>query len=334
MRYVIYGAGGIGGTIGARLSLAGFEVVLIARGEHGVTMQRDGMHFITPSMNAYLRIDTVSHPQEIYFRQDDVVFLCMKSQHTESALRDLISCCPDDTPVIVCQNGVANERVAIRRFANVYAMVVLLPTEHLSPGEVVNFAENNAGCLDAGCYPTGVDATIREVTNALAKSGFNSIPDPDVMRLKYAKLLMNLNNAVQAATGSGSPQLSDQLRTEAIACYTAAGIDFATIEESRARRIGINGGPIKGYERHGGSSLQSVLRQTGDIEADYINGEIVQLGRLHGIPTPANVVVQRVANQVAREKQRAGSVTLDELMEMIRAESVSAETLVTSRRDA
>ena len=223
--------------------------------------------------------------------------------------------------------------MAIRRFEGVYGMVVLLPAEHLKPGEVVNFAENNAGCLDAGCYPSGIDDTIEEVTTVIAESGFNCIPDPHVMRQKYAKLLMNLNNAVQAATGLGSREISALLRNEALACYSAAGIECATADESRERRTGINGGTINGYDRHGGSSLQSMLRQTGDIEADYMNGEISQLGRLHGVATPANSVVQRVANEVARERKPIGSVTLDALMAMIKEESRSDQTRAMSRTD-
>ena len=66
----------------------------------------------------------------------------MKSQHTESALTDLIESASAKTPVVCCQNGVANERMALRRFANVYGMVVLLTAAHLDPGEVVTFAED------------------------------------------------------------------------------------------------------------------------------------------------------------------------------------------------
>ena len=68
MRFLIYGAGGIGGTIGARLFLAGHQVVLIARGEHGMEMRRNGMHFVSPTINTQLAIDTVCHPREIDFR--------------------------------------------------------------------------------------------------------------------------------------------------------------------------------------------------------------------------------------------------------------------------
>jgi 2-dehydropantoate 2-reductase len=66
--------------------------------------------------------------------------------------------------------------------------------------------------------------------------------------------------------------------------------------------------------------MQSVMRGTGDIEADYLNGEIVQLGRLHGVETPANAVVQQVGNRMARDRLEVGTYRLDELESLIRNE--------------
>jgi len=64
------------------------------------------------------------------------------------------------------------------------------------------------------------------------------------------------------------------------------------------------------------SSLDQGLelaRGTGSIEADYLNGEIVLLGRLHGVDTPANAALQRVANGMARERLPAGSLSIKEV---------------------
>ncbi len=320
MRFVIYGAGGIGGTIGARLHQAGFDVTLIARGAHFAATAKDGLRFVSPSQDMRLKIDCVEHPADANIAPDDAVILCMKSQHTEQALRDLQGAVGDDARVICCQNGVDNERMALRRFPHTYGMVVFLPAEHLEPGVVVNFAEGSAGGLDAGVYPTGVDDFITEVAAALTTAGFTCAADPRVMRQKYSKLLANLNNAVQAVTGGGFRDLAASLRTEALACYAAAGIDCSTAEEDRARRSSIGGAPVPGHERHGGSSLQSMMRGTGNLEVDYLNGEIVTLGRLHGVPTPANAVVQRLANRVLREGLATGHYTLDNLREMIEHE--------------
>ena len=71
--------------------------------------------------------------------------------------------------------------------------------------------------------------------------------------------------------------------------------------------------PVNGAERVGGSSWQSLTRGTGSIEADFLNGEIILLGREHGVPTPLNEVLQRLANQAARYARAPGSTTPDEV---------------------
>ncbi|MBI3303794.1 MAG: NAD(P)-binding domain-containing protein, partial [Deltaproteobacteria bacterium] len=126
MRYIIYGAGGIGGAIGGRLFHQGHEVVLICRGEHLTTIQRQGLTLKTPTETLQLPIRAVAHPLELSFSNEDVVILTMKSQDTEMALQDLERASGSDVPVVCCQNGVDNERMAARRFARVYGMVVWL----------------------------------------------------------------------------------------------------------------------------------------------------------------------------------------------------------------
>ena len=71
--------------------------------------------------------------------------------------------------------------------------------------------------------------------------------------------------------------------------------------------------------RAGGSSRQSLLRGTGDIEADYLNGEVVLLGRLHGVATPANAVLQDLAVEAAASKAQPGSLSLADIRARIDA---------------
>lgn len=322
MRFVIYGAGGIGGTIGARLFQTGHDVHLLARGAHFEAIARDGLRFVSPTQDVRLSIPCSPHPRDVEITPEDAVVLCMKTQHTEQALRDLRDAV-DEAHVICCQNGVENERLALRRFPQTYGMVAVLPAEHLEPGVVVNFAEDTAGLLDAGCYPGGTDDFIVEVTAALAKAGFSAMPDAAIMRHKHAKLLNNLSNTVEVALGRGDRDIARLLREEALACYQAAGIDCADVTETRSRRGELTLHDVPGQDRHGSSSLQSVLRGTGDIETDYLNGEIVLLGRQHVVPTPANTVVQRLGRQIVGEGRGIGSVTLDELERMIDEEARS-----------
>ena len=316
MRYIIYGAGGIGGAIGARLLQHGHEVILICRGEHLHAIQSTGLTLKTPTEILQLTIRAVSHPEEITFTPGDVALLTMKSQDTEMALRDLERAGGRDLAVICGQNGVDNERLAIRRFARVYGMVVWMPATYLEPGLVLNHAEPVGGILDAGRYPNGVDPLITQVTQDLTNCGFSATPDHNIMRWKYTKLLSNVRNAFQAACGFGarSRKIIRALRAEALACYRAAGIEFVPEDELQARvRSQIKLVDIEGHPRTGGSSWQSLMRGLPTIEADFLNGEIVLLGRLHGILTPCNALLQRVVNNMARTGQKPGSIAVADL---------------------
>jgi 2-dehydropantoate 2-reductase len=71
--------------------------------------------------------------------------------------------------------------------------------------------------------------------------------------------------------------------------------------------------PIEGGTRSGGSTWQSLARGASTLETDYLNGEIALLGRQHGVPTPINEALQRIAAEAARTGMKPGSMTSDEL---------------------
>jgi 2-dehydropantoate 2-reductase len=303
MRFVVYGAGAIGGVVGARLFQAGHDVVLIARGAHYEAIRDRGLRIQSPIDDATLPIPVVDHPSRLTLTADDVVFLAMKSQDTIGACEALDVSAPPDIAVACFQNGVENERVVLRHYAATYAVCVMSPTSHVEPGVVIAQSAPVSGLLDIGRYPHGLDTRVEEIAVALNASTFHSVPRADVMRWKYTKLLMNLANSIEA-TITPDPQVRDlvrRVRTEGEDTLRAAGIDFASREEDKERRGDrMDVQPVNGEMRGGGSSWQSLARGTRSIEADYLNGEIVTLGRLHDVPTPANALMQRVANEQAR----------------------------------
>jgi 2-dehydropantoate 2-reductase len=244
----------------------------------------------------------------------------MKSQHPWDALLSLRAAAGTDVPVICCQNGVANERMAIRLFERVYGMVVMLPANHFEAGVVECNSTSKSGILDTGCYPKGKDALITAVAKAIDGSNCSSFADEDVMRWKYQKLLRNLNNSLQALCEMNEATLpiSSMLHAEALSVYEAAGINSAGDEEEKERRGDfVTMKPIGGKRRAGGSSWQSLMNGKGDIESDYMNGEIVLLGRMNGVATPANTVLQNLATQAARENWEPGRMQAQTIMSQI-----------------
>jgi 2-dehydropantoate 2-reductase len=318
VRFVVYGAGAIGGAMGGRLFEHGHDVVLIARGAHYETMRDHGLRLVDPDREVTLPVPVVDHPSALTLTENDVVVLAMKTQDTPDALLALRACAPPGIAFVCAQNGVANERMVLREFPHVYAMCVMCPAQHLEPGVVQASSTRVTGLLDLGCYPSGVDDRGVAIAAALERSTFESIPRPDIMRWKYTKLLMNLGNAVEALCGHDDPdaaELTRRARSEGASTLRAAGIDAASREEDRERRGSrMNPRPIGGAPRGGGSSWQSLRRGTGSIESDYLNGEIVLIGRLHDAATPVNELLQRRATEAARMRTQPGATRAADLL--------------------
>jgi 2-dehydropantoate 2-reductase len=305
------------------LAQHGRDVTLVARGAHHDAIRDNGLRLADPEGEARIDIPVVDHPGKLDLAHDDVVILSMKSQDTVGAVRALAEVAAPGIAVACAQNGVENERVAARYFAHVYGVLVVMPATFLDPGEVLLHTHPTSGILDVGRFPEGLDERAEAIAADLRAATFSSRADPRIMRAKYGKLLLNLGNAIEALTGErafGVGQLYERARAEADACYAAAGIDAVSAEEDQARRVDLPKlRPAGGRTRSKGSSWQSLARGAGSIEVDHLNGEITLLGRLHGVPTPVNAALQRIANQAAREGRAAGAMTVDELTALIDA---------------
>ena len=319
MRYVVYGAGAVGGVVGARLHRAGIDVTLVARGDHLDTLRTAGLTLETPAETLTLDVHAVGGAADVAWADDTVVLLAVKSHQTAAALDDLAAHAPPSTPVVCLQNGVANEAAALRRFADVHGICVMLPSGHVRPGEVVQRCHPTPGILDVGRFPGGVDATTMAVAADLRAAGFASEPRPDIMAWKHRKLLLNLGNAVQACCGDGddADALAALATQEGERVLATAGVPVVTADADRERR----GDLLRPGPRHpdigGGSTWQSVARGT-DVETDYLTGEIVLLGRLHGVPTPVNDLLQRATRDLVRSGGQVGSVDAASLLDRLK----------------
>ena len=320
MRFLVYGAGAVGGVVGGRLFQHGHDVVLLARGSHYERLRADGLLLRDPAGEQALSVPVARGPDEIDWRDRDVVLVTVKSQHSLEALTALAAVAPRAVPVVCLQNGVRNEEEALRRFANVYGVSVGCPCTHLEPGVVEVYSPQVTGILDVGRYPGGVDGTAEGIARAFQASTFDSRPIGDLARWKWRKLVTNLGNAIEAVCGPPAREgpIGALAAREGEACLAAAGIEAASVEEDRARRGDLlRLQPVGGRPRPGGSTWQSLARRTYDVETDYLNGEVVLLGRVHGVPTPVNEALQRLANRLARRGDPPGALSPEDFLAML-----------------
>lgn len=318
MRWIVYGAGAVGGVLGGLMHASGHDVALVARGAHLEAIRREGLTLRTPDGSRRFDVPSAGSAREVATDAPATVLLAVKSHQTRAAIDDLTSVFGPDTPVVSVQNGVANEPTLLRRFAQVCGVCVMFPSGHLEPGVVEQHSTPVPGILDVGRYPAGVDDRVGELTAAFTSAGFVSEPRADVMAWKRRKLVTNLGNAVQACCGPDDPdagRLRDLVSEEGERVLAATGLSLVTAEEDQERRGDLlRTRPVAGRERGGGSSWQSLHRRQGSIESDYLNGEIVLLARGLGLPAPANELLQTTAARLAREGAAAGSVSAAELL--------------------
>ena len=313
------GAGGIGGVLGARLHEAGHDVVLVARGAHHDAIAAHGLRVESPDgtvdatdargrrlRRASRRAPTTSS------------LLTTKSQHSVAALGALAEAGFGDRPVVCVQNGVQNERAALRRFAPRLRLLRHVP-DHVprsrrGPGAL----GTRDGHPRRRPLSLGVDDTAQGVAGAFAGATFSAEPVVDIMRWKYCKLLMNLGNAVEAVCGPSARggEIGRRARDEGAACLTAAGIDVRL--RSRRRRPAAAtwcaSCPSPARPAGAGRRGRAWPGGRGSIETDYLNGEIVLLGRLHGVPTPVNALLQRLAGAMARTGRPPGELGAEEFL--------------------
>jgi 2-dehydropantoate 2-reductase len=337
-RYVIFGAGAVGSTVGGLLARAGSNVVCVARPEYldalsqGIVLKLDGREIV-------VKVESASHIQDLKPDRSDIVVITTKSQMTESVTNELAGAYDRELRVVCLQNGARNEEIARRRFENIYAGLVFFSAVQLEPA----FISLPQGLKVAvGCYPEGIDDTARQMCDDLTRAGFDAVASGYVMSMKWGKLVANLNNATHAITGywlergMAEPemrQLMLEVREEGLRVLEAAGVEveppagepspiriremtekLRSSPDPKRRRA-----DVPEDMRTYASMWQDLVLGRGSSEVDFLNGEIVTLGRKLGIPTPYNAALLSIVKGMFEAKLKPGIYTPAELREQIRS---------------
>ncbi len=323
-RYIIIGAGAVGASLAAEFETHGIPYVLVGRGAqiahiaaHGLSYRRAGAHSVLRLKTA----DTASPPT---LRPDDILVLAVKAQDVESATKFWAwrqvegKGSASELPLVTLQNGLAAEDIALRRFDRVHAASIRIPACYTVTGEVVVGGEPNVGIVALGRYPEGLDDMALSIVADLAKAGYLAEARPDIRRWKAAKLEHNVTNAVELF--AGPPELLSKaaagLAKEARAVLIAAGYDPAAPSEWTIDISSWRVAPESGIKPGQQSTWQSFIRGTSS-EVDYLNGEIVRLGRIHGVAAPINAAFQRAAARLAIDGHSPGTRDIGEFYPVI-----------------
>ena len=106
MRFVMLGAGAIGGVVGGQLAKAGFDVLFVDLLEtHVEAINRDGLHLRGVHGHHVLSVPAVTDVNAVSLRAGDVVVCSVKSYHTDATMHALRRATPLELPIFCAQNG-------------------------------------------------------------------------------------------------------------------------------------------------------------------------------------------------------------------------------------
>lgn len=304
-RIVIFGAGSIGGFVGGCWQAAGLDVRFIGRpsfrddiARHGLSLtdEKGWRHVLPAGAVGYF-----TGPDAL--ADADLIALAVKSGATAEAARKIAAHARPRTPVLSLQNGIGNAAMLEEALGPGFAVVrgmVPFNVAYLGDG---HFHKGVAGQLMADDLPA-----MRTLAAEVGASPAGLELRADMVAVAWGKLLINLNNAVNALSGRtlieqlrerGYRQVVAATQREGLALLDAAGIVPAKVGAVGPRWIPrVMAAPdwlfrrlfLKAWkiDEHARSSMADDLARGRTTEIAMLNGEIVALAERLGRDAPAN----------------------------------------------
>jgi len=190
----------------------------------------------------------------------------------------------------------------------------------MNDGEVI-CRRDPPGWLVMGIYPNGTNELLEEVGSTLRKADLYVLVTPDVMPFKWGKLMTNLGNAVGAITNGSfrdTIQITQAAQEEASKILKEAGIRW--LSEAQIRQewpdFGAKPRSVMNTEEQS-STWQSLGRQQGTVETDFLNGEILRVAQRLGKAAPINETITRITSDMAIKKEKPGKYSTVELRRIL-----------------
>lgn len=336
-RICIFGAGSIGCYVGGRLAHAGAGVTLIGRERIGRELAEHGLH-ITDLEGADLRISS----NQFLFTTDanavgdaDLVLVCVKSAATAETGQTLAALLKPGAVVISLQNGLGN---AAELQQQVGANTVLTG--------IVEFNVVNRG---KGAFHQGSEGTleveqhtdIQDWLSVFSQAGLPLLQHAEMLPTQWAKLLLNLNNPINALAGIPlKEELSQRAFRQCIALAQAEALDLldqAGIKPSKLtplpphwipKLLGVPdwlfkllGNKMLAIDPLARSSMWEDLEAGRKTEIDWINGEVVKLAEELDHSAPVNArLIELIREAEAGGRRDWGGL---ELLKQLQAHSIS-----------
>jgi 2-dehydropantoate 2-reductase len=332
----IFGAGSIGVFVGGALIAGGADVVLIGRARVGERIARhglavsdmDGRRFHLPAERVHYSEDPAA------LAGAGLVLVTVKSADTETAAQALAAHAAADAIVVSLQNGIGNADVLRRALPGRQVLAGMVPFNVVQTGDG-RFHRGTEGSLMVEASPA-----LAPWLPAFEAAGLPLLQRADFAAVQWGKLLLNLNNAINALSGLPlKAQLSQRdyrrclalLMDEALRALRAAGIEPAQVAKvAPARLPKLLRLPDWLYKRMASASLRmdpearssmwEDLQAGRRTEIDYLNGAVVALAESVGLDAPANSRIVDLVHAAEKDKAQAMAMAMagTDLLEALR----------------
>lgn len=319
---VIFGAGSIGCYLGGCLNHGGANVTLIGRPRIHQEIASYGL-----KLTDWQGRDEVVSANKIQFaltpeclQKADYILLTVKSGDTQDAARSIALHSKPDATIISFQNGLRNPEVLKQHLPSHKIIKGMVPFNVLAKGHG-HFHCGTEGNL-------AIEGTANDFIQLIRNFEQATLPInvyQDLSGIQWGKLLMNLNNSVNALSGIGlKQQLEDRTYRQVMAIVVKEALTIfkaASIVPARTGKVipalmpyilslpnglfRLAAGATLKIDPQARSSMYEDLALKRKTEIDFLNGEIVQLASQLGLEVPANSVIVALVKQA--EKQKCGS---------------------------
>jgi 2-dehydropantoate 2-reductase len=308
MRIAILGAGSIGCFVGGAWQAAGLEVQYIGRERFAAAIGEDGLTLTdSEGWRAHFEAERVKYStRPAALDRADIIALCVKSNGTAAAAKEIGRHGKRGATVISFQNGVSNSETLRRALRDRFEVV-----EGMVPYNVAYLGHGRFHKGVAGDLAAGDSTATRRLAEAIGDRAGRLKIAKDMPALLWGKLLINLNNAVNAL--SGMPLL-EQLKHRDYRRVVAASMIEALELLDAAGIVPAKAGPvpprllphaiaapdfvfnnlflkIQRIDAKARSSMYDDLAARRPTEIDFLNGEVVKLAKSLGREAPVNSAI-------------------------------------------
>jgi 2-dehydropantoate 2-reductase len=294
MRIAVIGVGETGGYFGGLLARAKEEVTFIARGAQLEALRTRGLTVESRLAGTFrVAVQATDDPSEA--GPVDLVLFCVKTYDTDAAAESIRPLIRPDTMLISLQNGIDNEERIARAAGHSSGLgaAAYVVSAIKAPGVVAQTA--GPGKIVLGELSGGTSARTERLHDALQGAGIVAEVHPDIRVVLWQKFLficafsgVTAVSRLPIGTVLADPVTHALFRgtsEEVEAVARAGGIDLPAdcVEQAILQAAAV--------EPWGRGSLYGDLAGGRRLELESLNGEVVRLGREHGIETPLNFAI-------------------------------------------